>query len=51
MAIQFINSQKAAELIPDNAVIALDGFLGTDTPEEILECMRARYKKKDILKD
>ena len=46
MAIQFINSQKAAELIPDNAVIALDGFLGTDTPEEILECMRARYKKE-----
>ncbi len=46
MAIKFINSQKAAELIPDNAIIALDGFLGTDTPEEILECMRARFKKE-----
>ena len=46
MAIQFINSQKAAELIPDNAVIALDGLLGADSPEEILECMRARYRKE-----
>ncbi|MBA1392407.1 3-oxoacid CoA-transferase [Lactobacillus sp. XV13L] len=46
MAIQFISSKKAAELIPDKAVIALDGFLGSDTPEEILECMRARFKKE-----
>lgn len=46
MAVEFINSEKAASLIPDNATIALDGFLGADVPEEILECMRKRFQKE-----
>lgn len=43
MSVEFINSEKAAALIPDDAVIALDGFLGVDTPEEILEFMHQRF--------
>ncbi|MFD1471376.1 acyl CoA:acetate/3-ketoacid CoA transferase [Companilactobacillus mishanensis] len=43
MTVQFINSEKAAELIPDDATIALEGFLGSDVAEEILENMRKRF--------
>lgn len=43
MSVQVIDSTKAAKLIPDDAVIALDGFLGSDVPEEILECMKQRF--------
>lgn len=46
MTVQFINSEKAAELIPDNATIALEGFLGSDVAEEILENIRKRYDKE-----
>ena len=45
MAVQIIDSKKAAELIPDNACVALDGCLGTDVAEEILEKMKARFKE------
>ncbi|MCX2456343.1 acyl CoA:acetate/3-ketoacid CoA transferase [Lacticaseibacillus nasuensis] len=51
MSVQVINSKEAAALIPDGAVIALDGFLGTDVPEEILENMRARFRATGHPKD
>ncbi|MDV7757975.1 acyl CoA:acetate/3-ketoacid CoA transferase [Liquorilactobacillus mali] len=44
MSVQFIDSKKAAQLIPDKAIIALDGFLGTDVPEEILENIKHRFE-------
>lgn len=43
MSVQFIDSEQAAKLIPDNATIALDGFLGSDVPEEILENIKKRF--------
>lgn len=46
LTVQFINSRQAAKLIPDNATIALDGFLGSDVPEEILENIKSRYIKE-----
>jgi len=51
MTVQFINSEKAAELIPDNATIALEGFLGSDVAEEILENIRKRFDKEGHPKD
>ncbi|MGV0168290.1 acyl CoA:acetate/3-ketoacid CoA transferase [Furfurilactobacillus sp. WILCCON 0119] len=43
MTVQFIDSNAAAKLIPDDATIALEGFLGSDVAEEILRAIRARY--------
>lgn len=43
MTVQFINSEAAAKLIPDNATIALEGFLGSDVPEEMLRAIRKRF--------
>ena len=51
MTVQFINSEKAAELIPDNATIALEGFLGSDVAEEILENIRKRFDTEGHPKD
>lgn len=43
MTVKVIDSKKAAELIPDDACVALDGCLGTDVAEEILEEMKNRF--------
>ncbi|AVK64743.1 3-oxoacid CoA-transferase [Lactobacillus sp. CBA3606] len=43
MSVQFINSDAAAQLIPDDATIALEGFLGSDVAEEILRSIRKRF--------
>lgn len=43
MTVQFINSDQAAKLIPDNATIALEGFLGSDVAEEMLRSIRKRF--------
>lgn len=51
MSVQFIDSKRAAELIPDGATIALDGFLGSDVPEEILENMKQRFIDEGHPKD
>lgn len=45
MSVQIIDSKTAAELIPDDACVALDGCLGTDVAEEILEEMKKRYQE------
>lgn len=51
MSVQFIDSKKAAELIPDKAVIALEGFLGSDVPEEILENIKSRFESEGHPRD
>lgn len=43
MTVQFINSDEAAKLIPDDATIALEGFLGADVAEEMLRAIRKRF--------
>ncbi len=45
MSVKVIDSKTAAELVPDNATVALDGCLSTDVAEEILEKMKARYQE------
>lgn len=51
MSVKVIDSKTAAELIPDNASVALDGCLGTDVAEEILEMMKKRYQETGHPKD
>ncbi|MCY9806366.1 3-oxoacid CoA-transferase [Lentilactobacillus senioris] len=46
MTVEFINSQQAAKLIPDNATVALEGFLGSDVAEEILRSIRKRFDEE-----
>lgn len=46
MTVKFINSNQAAQLIPDNAIIALEGFLGSDVAEEMLRAIRSRFDKE-----
>ncbi|TSO25389.1 malonate decarboxylase subunit alpha [Lactobacillus sp. LL6] len=45
MSVQIIDSKKAAALIEDGVCVALDGCLGTDVAEEILEDMKERFQK------
>lgn len=51
MSVQIIDSKKAAELIEDDVCVALDGCLGTDVAEEILEDMKERFQKTGHPKD
>lgn len=44
-------AKKAAELIEDDVCVALDGCLGTDVAEEILEDMKERFQKTGHPKD
>ncbi|KRK40060.1 acyl CoA:acetate/3-ketoacid CoA transferase [Loigolactobacillus bifermentans] len=43
---EFISSDQAAQLIPDNAIIALEGFMGTDVAEEIYIKIYERFAKE-----
>lgn len=45
MSVEFISSEQAAELIPDNAVIALEGFMGSDVAEEIYIRINERFRE------
>ncbi|BAP86536.1 CoA transferase [Paucilactobacillus hokkaidonensis JCM 18461] len=45
MSVEFIDSESVISKIPDGATIALEGFLGSDVPEEILEKLHAVYLK------
>lgn len=51
MTVKVIDSKKAAELISDDACVALDGCLGTDVAEEILEEMKKRFQESGHPKD
>lgn len=51
MTVKFITSEEAAKLIPNNATIALEGFLGSDVPEEILENIRTRFDQEGQPRD
>ena len=43
MSVKFVNSKAVISEIPDGATIALEGFLGSDVPEEILENLHQTY--------
>lgn len=43
MSVKFIDSKTAINQIPDGATIALEGFLGSDVPEEILENLHETF--------
>lgn len=43
MSVKFMDSQSVIDEIPDGAIIALEGFLGSDVPEEILEKLHQVY--------
>lgn len=39
----FVTAEEAAKQIPDNATVALAGFVGCSCPESVLDALRARY--------
>lgn len=41
---KLISAAAAAALVPDGAVLAVDGFVGSATPEELLIALEARFK-------
>ncbi|AZZ61270.1 3-oxoacid CoA-transferase [Oenococcus sp. UCMA 16435] len=45
MTIKFIKSSEVPKLISDNSTIALEGFLGSDVAEEILEAIKSNFEK------
>lgn len=43
MSVKFVDSESVIKEIPDNATIALEGFLGSDVAEDVLENLHKTY--------
>jgi propionate CoA-transferase len=46
-----IGAADAAALVPDGATLAVDGFVGAATPEELLIALEERYRAHKCPRD
>lgn len=47
MAVKFITAREAADLIPSDATVGTNGFMGTAFPEEIVQELENRFQETD----
>ena len=50
MRVQFLTAREAANLITDNATIAINGFVGIGAAEEVQEKIKERYEETNTPK-